>query len=89
MLAKNVRAYLYFSVYLADKIVIHTEPAEREILYPNHSFCRQLKFFNKKLFKELDASIPGLREDRAQLQKMLGTVIHKCRPFPYFSTSSA
>ncbi|GAU94499.1 hypothetical protein RvY_06265-2 [Ramazzottius varieornatus] len=56
-----------------DKIIIHTEPAEREILYPNHSFCRQLKLFNKKLFKELDASIPGLREDRAQLQRLLGT----------------
>ncbi|XP_055335853.1 lysophosphatidic acid phosphatase type 6-like [Paramacrobiotus metropolitanus] len=52
-----------------DAIIIYTEPAEREILYPNHTFCLQLKTLNKKAFKALD-DLPGLKKDRLEMQKL-------------------
>ncbi|OQV25533.1 Lysophosphatidic acid phosphatase type 6 [Hypsibius exemplaris] len=61
---------MYGDNQAGDRITIFTEPAEREILYPNHSFCGQLKAVNKKLFKGID-EIPGLRENRIELQKLL------------------
>ncbi|XP_019622455.1 PREDICTED: lysophosphatidic acid phosphatase type 6-like isoform X1 [Branchiostoma belcheri] len=65
-----------------DPIRIYTSQVNKEIFWPNYVHCGHLGAFWKTAWGLLDTALPGYREDRLKLQRILG--IEEARQFNIF-----